>query len=59
MPLMLTNDKKKQVKRKPAKGKRSVKVKDYGNDPFFVKKAEESKTFLEQHGFPQKMALKK
>jgi hypothetical protein len=29
------------------------KVKDYGNDPFFVKKANESKQFLEKHGFPK------
>jgi hypothetical protein len=29
------------------------KVKDYGNDPFFVKKANDSKSFLEKHGFPK------
>ncbi len=28
-------------------------VRDYGNEPFFVKKANESKQFLEKHGFPQ------
>ena len=33
----------------------SNKVKDYGNDPFFVKKAKESKTFLEKHGFPKEL----
>ena len=33
----------------------SKKVKDYGNDPFFVKKAKESKTFLEKHGFPKEL----
>ena len=31
----------------------SDKVKDYGNDPFFVKKAKDSKVFLEKHGFPK------
>jgi len=31
----------------------SPKVKDYGNDPFFVEKANESKKFLEKHGFPK------
>jgi len=31
----------------------SDKVKDYGNDPYFVKKAEESKAFLERNGFPK------
>jgi hypothetical protein len=30
-------------------------VKDYGNDPFFIKKANESKTFLEKHGFPEEL----
>ncbi|MBT1700810.1 hypothetical protein KK083_28220 [Fulvivirgaceae bacterium PWU4] len=39
-------------------------VRDYGNDPFFVKKAEKSKAFLEKNGFPEallnrKKALKK
>jgi hypothetical protein len=33
----------------------SDKVKDYGNDPFFVKKAKDSKVFLEKHGFPKQM----
>jgi hypothetical protein len=28
------------------------KVKSYSNDPFFVKKADESKQFLEKHGLP-------
>ncbi len=28
-------------------------VRDYGNEQFFVKKANESKQFLEKHGFPQ------
>ena len=35
----------------------SDKVKDYGNDPYFVKKAKESKIFLEKHGFPKGLAL--
>ncbi|HMI65862.1 MAG TPA: hypothetical protein VK517_07510 [Cyclobacteriaceae bacterium] len=35
----------------------SDKVKDYGNDPYFVKKAKESKAFLEKHGFPKQLAL--
>jgi len=30
-----------------------AKVRDYGNDPFFVKKTKESKAFLEKHGFPK------
>lgn len=28
-------------------------IRDYGNDPFFVKKADDSKSFLEKHGFPK------
>jgi hypothetical protein len=34
-------------------------VKDYGNDPFFIKKANESKTFLEKHGFPEELMKKR
>ena len=56
---MLSDTKKNQVKKKAAKPKVSGKVKDYGNDPFFVKKAAESKAFLEKHGFPKDLSLKK
>lgn len=28
-------------------------VRDYGNEPFFVKKANESKQFLQKNGFPK------
>jgi len=31
----------------------SNEVRGYGNDPFFIKKAKESKEFLEKHGFPE------
>lgn len=30
-------------------------VRDYGNDPFILKKARESKEFLEKHGFPEEV----
>jgi hypothetical protein len=30
-------------------------VKDYGNDPFFIKKANDSQKFLEKHGFPEEL----
>ena len=33
----------------------SNKVKDYGNDPFVVKKGKESKKFLEKNGFPEEL----
>lgn len=36
----------------------SKKVPDYGNDPFFVKKAQESQAFLEKHGFPKEFIKK-
>lgn len=37
----------------------SHKVKDYGNDPFIVKKSKQSKEFLEKYGFPKELILKK
>jgi hypothetical protein len=37
----------------------SSEVKDYGNDPFFIKKANESKAFLEKHGFPEELMRKR
>jgi hypothetical protein len=30
-------------------------VRDYSNDPYFLKKDEESKIFLKQHGFPEQL----
>ena len=56
---MLSGVKKKQVKKKAAKVKGGSKVMDYGNDPFFVKKTEESKAFLKKHGFPKELLFKK
>ena len=50
---MLSEVKRKRVKSKSAKVKGSNKVKDHGNDPFFVKKTAESKAFLEKYGFPK------
>ena len=38
--------------RKLPKSKVSKEVKDYGNDPFFIKKANASQKFLEKHGVP-------
>jgi hypothetical protein len=50
---------KKPARKKLAKAVISNKVKDYGNDPFFVKKANQSKEFLEKHGFPKELLIKK
>jgi len=46
---------KKKSQRKSSKVVISNKVKDYGNDPFFIKKVRESKEFLEKHGFPKEL----
>lgn len=54
---MMSEKLKKHSSKKPPEDK--AKVKDYGNDPFFVKKAEESKAFLEKHGIPKELLLKK
>lgn len=51
---MLTGTKKRQKRTKI-----SHKAKDHGNDPFFIKKANESKKFLEKHGFPEELLAKK
>jgi hypothetical protein len=56
---MLPEMKKKQSKRTPSKAKLSNKVKDHGNDPFFVKKAADSKAFLEKNGFPKDLLTRK
>jgi len=34
-------------------------VRDYGNDPYFVRKANKSKAFLEKHGFPKELMDKR
>ena len=44
---------------KKSKTRISHKVKDYGNDPFILKKVKESKEFLEKHGFPEELVPKK
>jgi hypothetical protein len=50
---------KKLARKKLAKAVISNKVKDHGNDAFFVKKANQSKEFLEKHGFPKELLSKK
>ena len=56
--VVTTTKNKKQKSRKSGKATNSKTVKDYGNDPFFVKKANESQKFLEKKGFP-KLPVKK
>ena len=47
------NDKKNNAQKKMGNAIISNEVRDYGNDPYFVKKADDSKKFLEEHGFPE------
>ena len=55
------NNKKISAAKPQKKSKAGIlhKVKDYGKDPFFVKKTKQSKEFLEKHGFPKERILKK
>lgn len=52
---------KNQINRKTKKGsdENPQVVRDYGNDPYFVRKANNSKAFLEKHGFPKELIDKK
>ncbi len=54
----MTNDQKKSAPSKLG-AKVTGKVKDYGNDPFVVKKVKESKAYLEKYGFPRELTLEK
>jgi hypothetical protein len=56
---MPTTTKKKPSKKNAAGSKRASAAEGYSNDPYFVKKAEESKAFLEKHGFPEELLPKK
>lgn len=46
-------------KRKKAADPEIGYVRDYSNEPYFVKKADKSKAFLEKHGFPKDLVDKK
>jgi hypothetical protein len=43
----------KQEQKQNSKAVVNSAVRDYGNEPFFVKKANDSKKNLEKHGFPK------
>ena len=49
------NGKQHSAVKKNGKSIISSEVKDYSNDPFVLKKARESKEFLEKHGFPEEL----
>ena len=44
----------------PGKGNITVKknMKDYSNEPYFVKKAEKAMAFLKKHGLPKSISKK-
>jgi hypothetical protein len=59
MKMIRDNKNKKAATKKNNKSIVGKKVRDYSNDPFFVKKANESKRFLEKNGFPEELLKKK
>lgn len=54
----MANNQKKSMRTKSG-AKVSSQVKNYGNDPFVIKKMKESKAFLEKYGFPKELTLEK
>lgn len=58
MEVEMTYESKKPVKFPIAYPENNV-VRDWGNDPYFVKKADASQEFLEKHGFPKDIFKKK
>jgi hypothetical protein len=50
---MLTGSKKNGKKTAKIKAVVSPDVKDYSNEPFFIKKAEASKKIIEKYGLPK------
>ena len=53
----MENPKSKKVKKVASENLHPVR--DYGNDPYFVRKANQSKVFLEKHGFPKELIDKR
>ena len=47
------------MKNKKIISNKAEQVRNYGNDPYFVKKANKSKVFLEKNGFPQELLNKR
>jgi hypothetical protein len=50
-----TTEKKKIVKKKVVVDKN---MRDYGNEPYFVKKREQAWEFIQKHGLPEDLAKK-
>jgi len=49
----------KQTIKKVAKTTISKNIKSYENDPLVIKKNRESRAFLQKHGFPEELLMKK
>ena len=55
----MDTSKKKPINKKPSKSSLNGKVRDFSNDPFFIKKGKDSETFLNKTGFPMELLEKK
>jgi hypothetical protein len=58
----MTTKPKNKIPNRTKKSEKSVlskKVRDYGNEPLFIKKANESQAFLEKNGFPEELLKKR
>lgn len=53
------NKMKKSAKSATGKSSKNETIRDYSNDPFFIKKANDSKKILEKNGFPPELNNKK
>jgi len=54
---MLSEPKKTEMEK--SKSKSADKLKDYGNEPYLLRKRTSLKSFLEKHGFPKELLVKK
>jgi hypothetical protein len=46
-----------QTDKKPVDFIISNEVKDYGNDPYFIKENKKAKAFIQKNGFPKELLL--
>jgi hypothetical protein len=49
------NEEKKTKEVKPYRGTIDPSMKDYSKDPFFIRKAEQSRKTMEKYGFPKEL----
>jgi hypothetical protein len=53
LPIKKKQIKAKKINTKVAKAVVNKSMRDYSNEPFFIKKADAAKKFIDQHGFPK------